>query len=102
MAADALCKNKNDAALKYALKGVEFSRSSNFIIEEAIAWDLCAKAYNAIGMQSIANNCIEFKYGCYKKYGATTLMRSMEKKNPWIKLVKQALFKQAYYCNWSM
>lgn len=85
MAADALRKNKNDSALKHALKGLEFSRSSNFIVEEAIAWDLCARVYNGTGMQSMANHCIEFKYGCYKKYGATTLMTNMEKKSPWIK-----------------
>ena len=85
MAADALRKNKHGTSLKHALKAVEFSRSSNFIVEEAIAWDLCARAYNATGLQAMANHCVEFKYGCYKKYGATTLLLNMEKKNPWIK-----------------
>ncbi len=85
MAADALRKNKHGASLKHALKAVEFSRSGNFIVEEAIAWDLCARAYNATGLQAMAHHCIEFKYECYKKYGATTLMLNMEKKSPWIK-----------------
>ena len=102
LAAEALAIKDYDKALKEALLGLEYSKSNRFKFEEAIAWDLCARAYKGLGVQGMANHCIEFMYETYLDYGAYTATTRIEQMYPWVKQKKLSKMDKPMYSSGSL
>ena len=78
--------NEEDKAIELYAKAIESAHKNEFIQNEAIANELCAKFFIGKNNEEKASLYMKRAYGCYRLWGAKRKMEDLEDEYPYLKV----------------